>query len=110
LEVMKGGRARWKIENETFNTLKNQGYNFEHSYGHGKKNLANNFAVLTLLAFAIDQIQEMSCNLFKKALKKRKGKRRYLWDSMKAIYHLFVVGSWDEIFEKIIYGANYNTS
>jgi hypothetical protein len=26
---MKGGRARWRIENETFNTLKNQGYNFE---------------------------------------------------------------------------------
>jgi hypothetical protein len=24
---MRGGRARWKIENETFNTLKNQGYN-----------------------------------------------------------------------------------
>jgi hypothetical protein len=24
--IMKGGRARWKIENETFNTLKNQGY------------------------------------------------------------------------------------
>src|SRR5215831_17967356 len=27
--LMRGGRARWKIENETFNTLKNQGYNFE---------------------------------------------------------------------------------
>jgi hypothetical protein len=26
--LMRGGRARWKIENETFNTLKNQGYNF----------------------------------------------------------------------------------
>ncbi len=25
-ELMRGGRARWKIENETFNTLKNQGY------------------------------------------------------------------------------------
>jgi len=25
--IMRGGRARWKIENETFNTLKNQGYN-----------------------------------------------------------------------------------
>ena len=23
--IMRGGRARWKIENETFNTLKNQG-------------------------------------------------------------------------------------
>src|SRR6266481_359759 len=27
-QLMRGGRARWKIENETFNTLKNQGYNF----------------------------------------------------------------------------------
>lgn len=31
--IVRGGRARWKIENETFNTLKNQGYNFEHNYG-----------------------------------------------------------------------------
>ena len=30
---MRAGRCRWKIENETFNTLKNQGYNFEHNYG-----------------------------------------------------------------------------
>jgi hypothetical protein len=37
---MRGGRARWKIENETFNTLKNQGYNLGHNYGLGKKNLA----------------------------------------------------------------------
>ena len=37
--LMRGGRARWKIENETFNTLKNQGYHFEHNYGHGTQNL-----------------------------------------------------------------------
>jgi len=30
-----GGRSRWKIENEYFNTLKNQGHNAEHNYGHG---------------------------------------------------------------------------
>ena len=29
-DLMRAGRARWKVENETFNTLKNQGYNFEH--------------------------------------------------------------------------------
>ena len=29
--IMKAGRARWKIENETFNTLKNQGYHFAHN-------------------------------------------------------------------------------
>jgi hypothetical protein len=34
------GRARWKIENETFNTLKNQGYQIEQSYGHGKQYLS----------------------------------------------------------------------
>jgi hypothetical protein len=29
--LVKGGRARWKIENETFNTLKNQGYHIKAS-------------------------------------------------------------------------------
>jgi hypothetical protein len=37
--LVKGGRARWKIENETFNTLKNQGYHIEHNFGHGQHNL-----------------------------------------------------------------------
>ena len=36
-QLMQGGRSRWKIENETFNTLKNQGYQFEHNFGHGKR-------------------------------------------------------------------------
>jgi len=54
--VMQGGRSRWKIENETFNTLKNQGYEFEHNFGHGKKNLSHVFAMLMLLAFTIDHM------------------------------------------------------
>jgi hypothetical protein len=29
------GRARWKIENERHNVLKNRGYNLEHNFGHG---------------------------------------------------------------------------
>jgi hypothetical protein len=52
--IMRGGRSRWKIENETFNTLKNQGYNFEHNFGHGyqpfqgdKQTLFNNLNVET---------------------------------------------------------------
>jgi hypothetical protein len=63
---MKAGRARWKIENETFNTLKTQGYNFEHNYGHGKKHLASVLAMLMMVAFLIDQIQERCCELFKR--------------------------------------------
>jgi Transposase DDE domain len=63
-QLMRGGRARWKIENETFNTLKNQGYNFEHNYGHGQYNLAVVFAMLMMLAFLVDQTQQLCCALF----------------------------------------------
>ena len=51
MQIAKAGRARWKIENETFNTLKNLGYNFEHNYGHGKKHLSTVFCMLMMLAF-----------------------------------------------------------
>ena len=54
LKIAQAGRARWKVENETFNTLKNLGYNFEHSYGHGKKHLSTIFCLLMMLAFLVD--------------------------------------------------------
>jgi hypothetical protein len=40
MTLMRGARARWKIENETFNTLKNQGYHFEYNFGHGNQHLS----------------------------------------------------------------------
>jgi len=46
--LMRGGRARWKIENETVNTLKNQGDNLEHNYGHGEQNLSVVFATMMM--------------------------------------------------------------
>ncbi|MDP0562610.1 MAG: hypothetical protein QS721_09945 [Candidatus Endonucleobacter sp. (ex Gigantidas childressi)] len=54
--IMKGGRCRCHIENKTFNTLKNQGYNLEHNYGHGEKHLTTNLAYLTVLSFLVDQM------------------------------------------------------
>jgi hypothetical protein len=51
-ELAACGRARWKIENETFNVLKTNGYNLEHNFGHGKQTLASVFLTLNLLAFA----------------------------------------------------------
>ena len=35
VQLVRAARARWKIENEGFNTLKNQGYHLEHNFGHG---------------------------------------------------------------------------
>lgn len=66
-QVMRAGRSRWRIENETFNTLKNQGYNFEHNYGHGYKNLCSVMTMLMMLAFLIDQVQQLCCKVYQKA-------------------------------------------
>jgi len=68
MQLMRGARARWKIENETFNTLKNQGYHFEHNFGHGEKNLSTVLMHLMMLAFLIDQIQQRCCRLFQAAV------------------------------------------
>ncbi|MDP6768373.1 MAG: hypothetical protein QF414_06730 [Arenicellales bacterium] len=73
--VMRGGRARWRIENETFNTLKNQGYHFEHNFGHGDQHLSTVFAYLMVLAFLLDQIQGLCCQLFKQAVSAIRSRR-----------------------------------
>lgn len=67
-ELMQGGRARWKVENETLNALKNQGYQFEHTFGQGENFLHTVFAFLMMLAFLIDQLQEIACGFFQSAL------------------------------------------
>ncbi|MBS0627634.1 MAG: transposase [Verrucomicrobia bacterium] len=96
-ELMLGGRARWKVENETFNTLKNQGYQFEHNFGHGKKNLHAIFALLMMLAFLIDQIQEAACGLFQAALIGMKS-RRALWERMRGFFQMYLIKSWSDLF------------
>ncbi|WP_430450698.1 hypothetical protein [Rhodopirellula europaea] len=73
-QYQRAGRCRWRVENETFNTLKNQGYQLEHNYGHGKTNLMTVLALLMFLAFAVDQIQEACCGLYAAAVA-RSGRR-----------------------------------
>jgi hypothetical protein len=91
--LAKTGRARWRIENETFNTLKNQGYQFEHNFGHGYKNLSHVFGLLMFLAFLIDQVQQRCCGLFQEALEKAKKKIRF-WEKLRMYFLEFYVDSW----------------
>jgi hypothetical protein len=101
--IMHGGRARWKVENETFNTLKNQGYHFEHNFGHGKKNLSVVFVALMMLAFLVDQVQQLACELFQAVLEK-KGSRKRLWEHMRALFKTLEFKSMTQLFEAILYG------
>ncbi len=102
-DIVRGGRSRWKIENETFNTLKNQGYRLEHNYGHGKTHLSTNFALLMMLAFLIDQIQELACVSFQKA-RRRFRSRTSLWERMRALFVGFFVDDWEILWRSIIQG------
>ena len=102
--IMKGGRARWKIENETFNTLKNQGYHFEHNFGHGHKNLSTVMAQLMFLAFLIDQVQALGCDLFQKAVEESMGKKRF-WRRVRSVFTEFYVNSWEDMYMAFIYGS-----
>nr|QNO44769.1 hypothetical protein GAHJGAJJ_00002 [Methanosarcinales archaeon ANME-2c ERB4]QNO49656.1 hypothetical protein FBMMOPGC_00003 [Methanosarcinales archaeon ANME-2c ERB4]QNO49759.1 hypothetical protein DMFPCFDI_00002 [Methanosarcinales archaeon ANME-2c ERB4]QNO50111.1 hypothetical protein GDOAKEED_00015 [Methanosarcinales archaeon ANME-2c ERB4] len=102
-EIMRGGRARWKIENETFNTLKNQGYNFEHNYGHGKENLSVVFAMLMMLAFLVDQAQQLACRLFQ-AVWEKLGSKRSLWEKIRHLFFGFKFDSMEGIFRALLCG------
>ena len=97
-----GGRARWKIENETFNTLKNQGYQFEHNFGHGKKHLSVVFALLMMLAFLVDQIQQHCCRLFQ-AVWTKFGSKRLLWDNLRSHFRHFVFESFEQLYQVMLY-------
>ena len=93
-KVMVTGKGRWKIENNKFRTIKTkEGYNFEHSYGHGKENLCTNLGVLCILAFLIDQAQELGCKLFKEALEKEGAKVR-LWESFRSKFREIILDGW----------------
>lgn len=96
-KLMRSGRSRWKIENETFNTLTNQDYNLKHNFGLGKKNLSTNFILLMMLAFLVDQIQQLCCPLFKAVLENLRGKK-YLWQMMRSIFRILTIDSMKSLY------------
>ena len=101
VELVKAGRCRWKVENECFNTLKNQGYCLEHNYGHGKEHLSFNFLLLTLFAFYCHQIAELTDALYK-AVRQKLGSKRHLWETVRTCIKFIVFDSMEKLFEFVL--------
>ena len=101
--LARGGRARWKIENETFNTLKNQGYQFDHNFGHGEQNLSVVLAMLMMLAFLVDQTQQLCCPLFR-AVWTKLGSKRALWDNLRSHFRHIALTSMQHLYELMLNG------
>ncbi len=102
--LMRAGRARWRIENETFNTPENQGYGFEHNCGHGDNHLATVFANLMMLAFFIDQAQRRGCRLFQ-AAQQRAERPLYFWQKVRSLFATHILRDWETLYGAIAFGV-----
>jgi hypothetical protein len=100
-------RCKWKIENECFNTLKNQGYYIEHNYGHGEKNLCFNFYLLTLIAFAFHQIFELTDKLYQ-SCRVKFGSKRHMWETLRSYIRILIFETWEALLHFSLYPDRYN--
>ena len=101
VDLVKGGRARWKIENEAFNTLKNQGYHLEHNFGHGEKNLSYNLLLFNFLAFFAHQILELS-DIHYQQCRGKFTSRKEFWNQLRCTIRILIFPSFDSLLKFII--------
>lgn len=90
------GRTRWKSENETNNTLKNQGYHFEHNFGHGEEHLAIFLATLNLLAFLLHTLLDLLDEEYQ-LLRKELVTRVDFFNDLRALLRYMVFDSWEDL-------------
>ncbi len=95
-ELAACGRARWKIENETFNVLKTKGYNLEHNFGHGQDNLAAVLATLNLLAFACHTVCDLAEQAWQQAMATL-GRRTRFFETLRSLTIYLIFPSWPDL-------------
>src|SRR6266581_4052457 len=101
-ELAACGRARWKIENETFNVLKTKGYNLEHSFGHGKRQLAAILVTLNLLAFAIHTVCDIADERWRSARQKHASRSQF-FSNLAAITTFLIFPSWEDLLQTLAF-------
>lgn len=94
--MVAAGRARWKIENEAFNTLKTRGYNLEHNFGHGQQHLSSVLATLNLLAFACHTVCDLADKPWR-AARLELVTRQGFFQTILALTKYWVFPSWDNL-------------
>ncbi len=93
-------RARWKIENESFNILKNKGYNMEHNFGHGHKGLSNLLLTMNLIAFAFHTVCDQVCVLWKQA-RSRIPKRQRFFTTLMVLNDYIYFANWEQLLTRL---------
>ena len=103
-ELADCARARWKIENETFNVLKQHGYHLKHNFGHGNDTLAGVLVVLNLLAFSLHSACELAETLWQSA-RRRLGTRRRLFEHLRTVTEYRLFPDWNNLLSLLATGG-----
>lgn len=97
------GRARWKVENENNNTLKNHGYHLEHNFGHGHQSLAMNLFSLNVLAFLMHTAQELLTEAYRE-LRAAVATRQTFFQDLRTLTRYLLFDSWAALFRFMFEG------
>ena len=100
--MVAAGRARWKIENEAFNTLKTKGYNLEHNFGHGGQHLSSVLATLNLLAFACHTVCDLADRRWR-AARRELVVRRGFFETLASLTAYLVFPDWEHLLETMAF-------
>jgi len=103
IEIVTAGRARWKIENENNNVLKNRGYNLKHNFGHGKKYLSFFLLTLNLSAFLFHTILDMMDKKYQ-LIRKELPTRKTFFDDIRALTRYILFRSWNDLLDFMMKG------
>ena len=93
--ITKAARARWKVENQCFNALKNSGYELTHNWGHVNGE-AFNFYILVMLGFYLHQILELTDRLFQWC-RQACGSHKLLWEDLNGLFKFMVFSNWESM-------------
>lgn len=102
-DIVRAGRARWKIENENTNILKTKGYHLEHNYGHGQQHLSAVLLTLNLLAFLFHTVLgwvDPKYQLVRQTLLAR----RTFFQDLQALTRYLLFDSWDRLLDFMLHG------
>jgi hypothetical protein len=94
--IVAAGRARWKIENENNNVLKNHGYHLEHNFGHGQQHLSTVLVILILLAFLLHTVLQL-CNQQYQQLRLKLVTRQTFFDHIRTLTCYLFFPCWETL-------------
>ena len=101
--LVAAGRARWKIENENNNVLKNRGYHLEHNFGHGKEHLSSLLATMNLLAFGLHTLLELADDSYR-LIRATVGARRKFFTHLEALTTYVYFETWERLMDFMMRG------